>query len=161
MADWSKNKRFSAETYFYLEYHKLHGKSISVSGFSFLYSEGESATKAAFQTGYWVRESKGFGIFPTSQNRKWVLICCACSLLKTEKGRERNGKEAKNQNRANRCKKSSVSGVADARSYNSIRQDALSFCGKLWRQTKLAPQSFAANSEVAYWWKRQGALKWV
>lgn len=28
MADWSKNKRFSAETYFYLEYHKLHGKSI-------------------------------------------------------------------------------------------------------------------------------------
>lgn len=52
MADWSKNKRFSAETYFYLEYHKLHGKSISFSGFSFLYSEGESATKAAFQTGY-------------------------------------------------------------------------------------------------------------
>ena len=52
MADWSKNKRFSAETYFYLEYYKLHGKSISFSGFSFLYSEGESATKAAFQTGY-------------------------------------------------------------------------------------------------------------
>ena len=26
---------------------------------------------------------------------KWVLICCACSLLKTRKGRERNGTEAK------------------------------------------------------------------
>ena len=24
---------------------------------------------------------------------KWVLICCACSLLKTRKGRERNGTE--------------------------------------------------------------------
>ena len=27
---------------------------------------------------------------------KWVLICCACSLLKTRKGRERNGEETKN-----------------------------------------------------------------
>ena len=27
---------------------------------------------------------------------KWVLICCACSLLKTRKGRERNGKETRN-----------------------------------------------------------------
>ncbi|MGI5894184.1 MAG: hypothetical protein ACOX6P_06270 [Candidatus Merdivicinus sp.] len=26
---------------------------------------------------------------------KWVLICCACSLLETRKGRERNGKETK------------------------------------------------------------------
>ena len=24
MADWSKNKRFSAETYLYLEYHKFN-----------------------------------------------------------------------------------------------------------------------------------------
>lgn len=32
---------------------------------------------------------KGFGKLPTSQKGKWVLICCACSLLKTRKGRER------------------------------------------------------------------------
>ena len=36
---------------------------------------------------------------------KWVLICCACSLLKTRKGRERNGTETKNQRRAYRDKK--------------------------------------------------------
>ena len=39
---------------------------------------------------------KGFGKLPTSQKGKWVLICCACSLLKTRKGRERNGEETKN-----------------------------------------------------------------
>ena len=39
---------------------------------------------------------KGFGKLPTSQKGKWVLIWCACSLLKTRKGRERNGEETKN-----------------------------------------------------------------
>ena len=82
---------------------------------------------------------------------KWVLICCACSLLKTRKGRERNGKEAKNQRRANRGKKSSVSRVTDTWSYNAIRQDALSFYGKLRWKPKPAPQSFAAYGAIAYW----------
>ena len=70
---------------------------------------------------------------------KWVLICCACSLLETRKGQERNGKETRNQRRTNRCKKSTLSRIAHTRSYNSIRQDALSFYGKLRRKPKPAP----------------------
>ena len=94
MADWSKNKRFSAETYFYLEYHKLHGKSISFSGFSFLCSEGQSATKAAFQTGYWARESKRVWETPNKPKRQMGthLLC----LLPTQnKGKDGKGMEKK------------------------------------------------------------------
>ena len=58
---------------------------------------------------------------------------------KQRKGRERNGKEANNQRRANRCKKSTLSRVAHTRSYNSIRQDVLSFYGKLRRKPKPTP----------------------
>ena len=58
---------------------------------------------------------------------------------KSRKGRERNGKEANNQRRANRCKKSTLSRVAHTRSYNSIRQDVLSFYGKLRRKPKPTP----------------------
>ena len=131
-----------------------------------VYSEGKVQQKRIAGRDIEWGKVKGFGKLPTRENPrpahsaktgilrkgypfpmlaaevasgKWVLICCACSLLKTRKGRERNGKETKNQRRANRCKKSSVSRVADTWSYNSIRQDALSFYGKLRWKTKPSP----------------------
>ncbi len=73
------------------------------------------------------RTQKGLGFSQQAKKGKWVLICCACSLLKTRKGRERNGTETKNQRRAYRCKKSAVSRIADTRNHNAVRQDALSF----------------------------------
>ena len=128
--------------------------------------KGKNATKAAFQTGYSMRGHTRVWDFPNKRNprpthsvkmgilrtgypfpmlaakeasSKWVLICCACSLLKTRKGRERNGTETKNQRRAYRDKKSSISRIADTRNYHTIRQDALSFYGKLRRKQKPAP----------------------
>ena len=74
---------------------------------------------------------------------KWVLICCACSLLKTRKGRERNGTEAKYQRRAYRCKKSPVSRTSEAWSRYEIRENALPIYRQLWRRKKPAPHGFA------------------
>ena len=99
--------------------------------------------------------TKGFGIFPTRENAAHFTervplsyACCGRSkrqmgthllcLLPTQ-NKERNGKETKNQRRANRCKKSTLSRVAHTRSYNSIRQDVLSFYGKLRRKPKPTP----------------------
>ena len=69
MADWSKNKRFSAETYFYLEYHKLHGKSISFSGFSFLYSEGGKCNKSCLSNGILSERKQRVWDFPNKLKR--------------------------------------------------------------------------------------------
>ena len=131
-----------------------------------VYSEGKVQQKRIAGRDIEWGKVKGFGKLPTRENPrpahsaktgilrkgypfpmlaaevasgKWVLICCACSLPKTRKGRERNGKKTRNQRRANRCKKSALSRIAYARSYNSIRQDALSFYGKLRWEPKPAP----------------------
>ena len=50
---------------------------------------GKAQQKPPFKRDIERGKVNGFGKLPTSKNRKWVLICCACSLLKTRKGRER------------------------------------------------------------------------
>lgn len=85
-----------------------------------VYSERQSATKTDFQTGYLVREHKGFGKLPTSPKSQMGTHLLCLLPTQNKEGRERNETEAKNQRRSNRCKKSAISRIADARSYNSI-----------------------------------------
>ena len=135
-----KNSHISREKKLWQEAEKIHGElyislwQIAAHGDCNLFASKIKAkcNKSRLPDGILSEgKQKGLGNSQQAKNRKWVLICCACSLPKTRKGRERNGKETQNQRRANRCKKSTLSRIAHTRSYNSIRQDVLSFYGKL------------------------------
>ena len=137
---------------------------LAFSDFCVLYIvRGKAQQKLPFRRDIEWEDTKGFGTIPTRENPrpthsvktgilrkgypfpmlaaevasgKWVLICCACSLLKTK---ERTGKETKNQRRTYCCEKSAVSRIADARNHNAVRQNLLSLYGKLRRKTKSSP----------------------